>query len=742
MKLLQYSVLFVLGSTLLFSNGAAAALRGAASDAEDEDVAVASYAPGLSVILPGLSNAAMTAMTLNLSQESGRGPPGVYAWCTKLQPLSTTLPDVMVTSWQKVTVQRERPIANMWLCRWASANSRQPVFRKIRDDWYVHCVGLFVDKDYYYMSMPLTSTSMTRQQIRKQNQLHQNQNKYTYFIYGQNGEQQSNWIYNAQFLHVGKAGGGTIRERIEKLNFNIEYKHSPLGRNYTQTTTTTMIASAAATTASTPAAAENEKMTMTTPTTYLIGVRDPIDRYISNFYWQGLTLCLEENDTDNSNNDTTTTTTTMSYYYNDTRKNGEPLSTVTRKPNKFCRLQTKNIPTSIDISNMIHIKYNSNASELAESLCSTTDDAIQDMNMLSHAKHTLWDWLQVTGILVNQHDDTTSNSSSNPTKINKNVNVAGMVVENGYDFLQQIDDSIEYAFTNSFNLQQQNSDNTNNDQQHQSRSQRQLVGDHHHTNTTNTTAHDIMEMKLFDLNNNHDGDGNSTKSNNDSKNNGNGNQRKKVKEHSSSSSKKEVLLDYSELPWIQKMQHHQQNGLSKKGACCLANHFYWKDYHILFKPTSFSANDVITSTFLSDLVCNYGTRSTTSTSNNNRSATNKSQLCIDALNSISQRYKNLQCNNDNEEENIEEEEEQQYTDSDNDNDNDNEENNDADVDVTIKINIKDKEHQRRHEVVDKNKNDLTTATIAIVSASTSSSLSTKATSSPSTSAETCSSRCT
>ena len=45
MKLLQYSVLFVLGSTLLFSNGAAAALRGAASDAEDEDVAATSYAP-------------------------------------------------------------------------------------------------------------------------------------------------------------------------------------------------------------------------------------------------------------------------------------------------------------------------------------------------------------------------------------------------------------------------------------------------------------------------------------------------------------------------------------------------------------------------------------------------------------------------------------------------------------------------------------------------------------------------
>ena len=81
---------------------------------------------------PGLSNAEMTAMTLNLSQESGRGPPGVYAWCTKLQPLSTTLPAVMVTSRQQVTIQRERPIANMWLSRWASANSRQPVFRKIR----------------------------------------------------------------------------------------------------------------------------------------------------------------------------------------------------------------------------------------------------------------------------------------------------------------------------------------------------------------------------------------------------------------------------------------------------------------------------------------------------------------------------------------------------------------------------------------------------------------------------------
>ncbi|OEU08278.1 hypothetical protein FRACYDRAFT_250067 [Fragilariopsis cylindrus CCMP1102] len=45
MKLLQYSVLSVLGSTLLLSNGAVAALRGASSDAEDEDVAATSYRP-------------------------------------------------------------------------------------------------------------------------------------------------------------------------------------------------------------------------------------------------------------------------------------------------------------------------------------------------------------------------------------------------------------------------------------------------------------------------------------------------------------------------------------------------------------------------------------------------------------------------------------------------------------------------------------------------------------------------
>ncbi|OEU08280.1 hypothetical protein FRACYDRAFT_250069 [Fragilariopsis cylindrus CCMP1102] len=556
------------------------------------------------------------------------------------------------------------------------------------------------------------SRQQKRKDIRKQNQLHQNQNKCTYFIYGQNGEQKSNWIYNAQFLHVGKAGGGTIRERIEKLNFNIEYKHSPIGRNNTQTTETRTASTSTSTTASTSTSAANEKMT------YLIGIRDPIDRYISNFYWQGLTLCLEDNSPDNdtdintdintyTDTNNSTNTTIMSYNYNDTRKKSEPLHAVTRKPNKYCRLQTKNIPTSTDISNMIHIKYNSNANELAESLCSTEskeqEDAIQDMNMLSHAKHTLWDWLQVTGILQlhTQNNETTSTSSrTSPiyTK-NKNVNVAGMVVEHGYDFLQQIDHSIEYAFTNSLLQQQTNSDSSSH-QQRQRQHQHQLVaGDHYiTTNTAATTAHDIMETKLLNLNN--DGD-DSTNSNTAA--NQNQNQRKKVKQHSSFSSSSSSenkqssigiqLLDYSNLPWIQKMQHHQRHGLSKKGACCLANHFYWKDYHILFKPTSTSStssksNDIITSTFLGDIVCNYGT------SNDKNNNARKSQICIDALNSISQRYRNLQCNNDNEEEN---EQEEQYDDRDNDNDNNNEKNDAADVDVDIKIKNKDKDHQRQHQ---------------------------------------------
>eukprot|EP00536_Pseudo-nitzschia_multiseries_P005718 jgi/Psemu1/303567/fgenesh1_kg.111_\ len=70
-------------------------------------------------------------------------------------------------------------------------------------------------------------------------------------------------VQNTTLLHLGKAGGGVITERLRKLRFNMLYRH----------------------------AYHSDPGLWKDTSIYLMALRDPIDRFVSNFYWSGLILC-------------------------------------------------------------------------------------------------------------------------------------------------------------------------------------------------------------------------------------------------------------------------------------------------------------------------------------------------------------------------------------------------------------------------------------------------------------------
>ena len=82
---------------------------------------------------------------------------------------------------------------------------------------------------------------------------------------------------------------------------------------------------------------------------------------------------------------------------------------------------------------MIHEKYQSNASLLAEALCETGeagDEAKRDFKLLSHAKDCLSDWL--------------------PRNTWRTARLVSVVLEPGYDYLHQLDTTIEWLVSETF----------------------------------------------------------------------------------------------------------------------------------------------------------------------------------------------------------------------------------------------------------------------------------------------------
>ena len=128
-------------------------------------------------------------------------------------------------------------------------------------------------------------------------------------------------------LHLGKAGGGSIQIRLKDA-WGLKWCHPW------------------------PCPFADSKAA-------LITIRDPIDRFVSAFYWRCLVLCGP----------------------NDKRQVGPVNSCV----------------TSLKEHAILHEKYHANVNEIAEALCSTdaatADKARRHIRMIGHAQYSIKDWL-------------------------------------------------------------------------------------------------------------------------------------------------------------------------------------------------------------------------------------------------------------------------------------------------------------------------------------------------------------
>ena len=139
-------------------------------------------------------------------------------------------------------------------------------------------------------------------------------------------------------LHLGKAGGGSIQIRLKdawgwKPRTRLKWCHPW------------------------PCPFADSKAA-------LITIRDPIDRFVSAFYWRCLVLCGP----------------------NDKRRVGPAW----KDPVNFC-------VTSLEEHGRLHEKYHANVNEIAEALCSTdaatADKARRHIRMIGHAQYSIKDWL-------------------------------------------------------------------------------------------------------------------------------------------------------------------------------------------------------------------------------------------------------------------------------------------------------------------------------------------------------------
>ena len=338
---------------------------------------------------------------------------------------------------------------------------------------------------------------------------------------------QLTFVEDLSFLHLGKAGGGTIQKRIVRLGYNAYYEH--------------------------PKPTSNEKQKYRRKIrNYLINLRDPIDRFLSNFYWSGLILCYKEG--------------------NDTRipmKKG--LHQVESDPGKNCRSNVEQEAA------MIHGTYQGNAEQLALGLCNSDlfvrKRAEADMRLLAHAQYSITDWIDSLG----EPEGTT---------------MVGIVLEEGYDYNAQIDNALVYALEHSqsysgaaeeqsvrelmakkameLEAREAQKSETKKRQQEQEQEDKEQSLSSNNTNATATIGNTSESMTAPQT----------------------------VSSHGRHSSRPP---DDLVLPkWVQTMQAHRTKGLSDEAFCCLASTFYRRDYALLVEKSGSNSNPT---TPLGEKVC-------------------------------------------------------------------------------------------------------------------------------------------
>jgi len=199
-------------------------------------------------------------------------------------------------------------------------------------------------------------------------------------------------IPDAKLLHLGKAGGGTVMERFWSFRYDIKYFHPNPPKEIDEYKDFNSL---------------------------IITLRDPVDRFGSDFYWEALTACrFDQKD--------------------EIRHRNDPKSLI--EPDKYCKKRPH--PRQWE-------EYEYNASKLAEALCDANGSkAKEKMNQLKHAKHSINDWLFKKETNYTIDDWLFNKKDYNSTYIDhmKEALVA-VVSEHDYSFIDQIDSAIEWVLS-------------------------------------------------------------------------------------------------------------------------------------------------------------------------------------------------------------------------------------------------------------------------------------------------------
>jgi len=219
------------------------------------------------------------------------------------------------------------------------------------------------------------------------------------------------------FLHIGKAGGGTFVS--EAKNYNVTFPHCHphpcVDATYELLTgddKDNAVESPSPTTGYLRAtgSASTKSINKGGGGGYvLVSLRDPVDRFVSSFYWRQKITCDPEN--------------------GDTRRAPMPNEgggLVSNQPDLYCN--DRAWPPEKEV--LFH-RYNRDADALARALCSAdeavAEQARKDILSIGHAKHKIVDWL---GPDWSEYADS----------------IFPVILEPSFDYEEQVDDSVRWVY--------------------------------------------------------------------------------------------------------------------------------------------------------------------------------------------------------------------------------------------------------------------------------------------------------
>jgi Sulfotransferase family len=273
--------------------------------------------------------------------------------------------------------------------------------------------------------------------------------------------------HQAIFLHIGKAAGGTFLHRARHVwKLHIEECHpDPCQHSYLYSNHNIN---------SSDSNSNSESIE------FVVSIRDPVDRFVSAFYWKIKTICTLHPHLCTANN-----ATTMAWRQQRRQQQQQDLLHLHRpRPSTSSSslfFDTTNSSTSFlkDEDEMMEArqryilfeKYQQSANRLAESLCrhdnneidnnttvssSSSVEAQGHVGMIVHMKHSIRDWLVAAN--NNDDDDDDWDDDANRTKVEPRTSarssggmsrkrrvfrsIRPIVLEPNFDLEEQIDDAL------------------------------------------------------------------------------------------------------------------------------------------------------------------------------------------------------------------------------------------------------------------------------------------------------------